>query len=155
MKPTLLILAWGMWSRYGWLKQIDWFWPHWQAILEYSIYDAIRAGFRKVVIVLRKDFQEQFDAKFANTFQWKIEVQYVYQTFDLARYGYGDGSQAVGPARGSCAGSLICYCLGITSVDPVKEGLLFSRFLSEARGGRSLVLEFKNVDPLPPEEMIK
>ena len=69
--------------------------------------------------------------------------------------GYGDGSQAVGPARGSCAGSLICYCLGITSVDPVKEGLLFSRFLSEARGGRSLVLEFKNVDPLPLEEMVK
>jgi DNA polymerase III subunit alpha len=66
--------------------------------------------------------------------------------------GWGDGSQAVGPGRGSAVGSLVCYCLGITSVDPVKEGLLFSRFLSEARGGRSLNLEFKNMDPLPPEE---
>jgi NDP-sugar pyrophosphorylase family protein len=86
-----------MWSRYGGLKQIDGFWPHWQAILEYSIYDAIRAWFGKVVIVLRNDFQEQFDAKFANTFQGKIEVQYVYQTFDLTRYGFGDGSHREKP----------------------------------------------------------
>jgi len=63
--------------------------------------------------------------------------------------GYGDGSQAVGPGRGSGAGSLICYLLGITSVDPVYEGLLFSRFMSEARGGRSINLKFKNVNPLP------
>jgi DNA polymerase-3 subunit alpha len=67
--------------------------------------------------------------------------------------GFGDGSQAVGPGRGSCCGSLICYCLGITSVDPVREGLLFSRFMSEARGGRSLKLEFSNIDPLPPDEL--
>lgn len=68
--------------------------------------------------------------------------------------GWGDGSQAVGPGRGSAVGSLVCYCLGITTVDPVREGLLFSRFLSEARGGRSLVLEFKNVDPIPPEDAL-
>ena len=66
--------------------------------------------------------------------------------------GWGDGSQAVGPGRGSAVGALVCYCLGITNVDPVREGLLFSRFLSEARGGRSLVLEFKNIDPLPPDQ---
>ena len=66
--------------------------------------------------------------------------------------GWGDGSQAVGPGRGSCVGALTCYCLGITSVDPIYEGLLFSRFMSEARGGRGIVLEFKNMDPLPPEE---
>lgn len=58
--------------------------------------------------------------------------------------GFGDGSQAVGPGRGSAVGSLICYLLGITNVDPVYEGLLFSRFMSEARGGRSIVLKFKN-----------
>jgi len=68
--------------------------------------------------------------------------------------GFGDGSQAVGPARGSAAASLICYCLGITSVDPVREGLLFSRFMSEARGGRSLQLEFKNIDPILPHELV-
>ena len=62
--------------------------------------------------------------------------------------GYGDGSQAVGPGRGSAVGSLICYLLGITNVDPVYEGLLFSRFMSEARGGRSIVLKFKNSQPI-------
>jgi DNA polymerase-3 subunit alpha len=66
--------------------------------------------------------------------------------------GWGDGSQAVGPGRGSAVGALTCYCLGITNVDPIYEGLLFSRFMSEARGGRSIVLEFKNIDPLSPEE---
>lgn len=66
----------------------------------------------------------------------------------------GDGTQAVGPGRGSAVGALTCYCLGITDVDPIYEGLLFSRFMSEARGGRSIILEFpKNMDPLPPEEV--
>lgn len=69
--------------------------------------------------------------------------------------GWGDGSQACGPGRGSAAGALVCYCLGITNVDPVREGLLFSRFMSEARGGRSICLEFKNIDPLPPAEFFK
>jgi DNA polymerase-3 subunit alpha len=58
--------------------------------------------------------------------------------------GSGDGSEAVGPGRGSAVGSLVCYCLGITDVDPIKEDLLFSRFLSESRGGRSMMLEFKD-----------
>jgi DNA polymerase-3 subunit alpha len=58
--------------------------------------------------------------------------------------GWGDGSEAVGCGRGSSAGSLVCYCLGITDIDPIREDLLFSRFLSESRGGRSMILEFKD-----------
>jgi len=65
--------------------------------------------------------------------------------------GWGDGSEAVGPGRGSAAGSLVCYCMGITDVDPVYEDLLFSRFLSEARG-KNMVLEFDS-EPLPPGEL--
>ena len=56
--------------------------------------------------------------------------------------GFGDGSEAVGPARGSAGGSLICYCLGITDVDPIPHGLLFSRFLSPSRGGKTLKYKF-------------
>tara|TARA_Y100000034_G_scaffold117749_1_gene157588 strand:+ start:32835 stop:34274 length:1440 start_codon:yes stop_codon:yes gene_type:complete len=56
--------------------------------------------------------------------------------------GWGDGSEAVGPGRGSAVGSLICYCLGITDVDPIREDLIFERFLSEARGGKSMKLRF-------------
>lgn len=55
---------------------------------------------------------------------------------------WDDGHDAVGPGRGSCCGSLVCYCLGITDVDPIKHNLLFSRFLSEARGGKSIKLRF-------------
>lgn len=60
--------------------------------------------------------------------------------------GWGDGSEAIGPGRGSAVGSLVCYCLGITDVDPIKHDLLFSRFLSMARGGRSMNLHFEEED---------
>lgn len=56
--------------------------------------------------------------------------------------GWGSGDEALGPGRGSAVGSLLCYCLGITDVDPIRHGLLFSRFLSENRGGRSIKLRF-------------
>ena len=59
--------------------------------------------------------------------------------------GWGDGSEAVGAGRGSAVGSLICYCLYITDVDPVHHDLLFSRFMSEARGGKSMKLRFSKV----------
>jgi len=62
--------------------------------------------------------------------------------------GWGKGDEAVGPGRGSCVGSLVCYCLGITDVDPLKHDLLFSRFLSEARGGREMKTRFSGV-PIP------
>ncbi len=61
--------------------------------------------------------------------------------------GYGDGSQAVGPGRGSAVGALTCYCLGITDVDPIEHDLLFSRFLSPARGGKQMKLRF-SIDPI-------
>lgn len=58
--------------------------------------------------------------------------------------GWGNGDEAVGPGRGSAVGSLACYCLGLTDVDPIKHDLLFSRFISEARGGKQLKLKFSN-----------
>ncbi len=82
MKPTLLILAAGMGSRYGGLKQIDGVGPHGEAIIEYSIYDAIRAGFGKVVFVIRKDIEEAFKEKFANKFEDRIEIAYAFQAID-------------------------------------------------------------------------
>ncbi|NGF56499.1 nucleotidyltransferase [Parapedobacter sp. SGR-10] len=86
-KPTLLILAAGMASRYGSLKQVDSFGPHGETIVDYSIYDAIQAGFGKVVFIIRKEFEdvmrEKFDAKLAG----KIEVDYAFQDFDLKKFG--------------------------------------------------------------------
>ena len=82
MKPTLLILAAGIGSRYGGLKQADSVGPAGEAIIEYSIFDAIRAGFGKVVIVIRKSIEQDFKEKFAGKFDDKIKVEYAYQELD-------------------------------------------------------------------------
>lgn len=82
MKPTLLILAAGMGSRYGGIKQMDAFGPHGETIIDYSIYDAIRSGFGKIVFVIRKDFAEEFKEMFDGKLQGKIETEYVMQEMD-------------------------------------------------------------------------
>ncbi|XVJ65794.1 MAG: nucleotidyltransferase [Lacibacter sp.] len=80
MQPTLLILAAGMASRYGSMKQTEGFGPNGETIMDYSIYDAIRAGFGKVVFIIREDFAEAFKASFEPKLQGKIETAYVYQS---------------------------------------------------------------------------
>jgi dTDP-glucose pyrophosphorylase len=79
MKPTLLILAAGMGSRYGGNKQLDEVGPSGETIIDYSIYDAIRAGFGKIVLVIRRDIEEQVKERFVNKLKGKIEVDYVFQ----------------------------------------------------------------------------
>ena len=79
MKPTLLILAAGIGSRYGGLKQVDPVGPNGEAIIDYSIYDAIRAGFGKVVFVIRESFAEAFSNSFSKKLEGKIETAYVFQ----------------------------------------------------------------------------
>lgn len=81
-KPTLVILAAGMGSRYGGLKQIDGVGPSEEGIIEYSIYDAIRAGFGKVVFIIRKDIEAPFREKFDGKFGDQIEVTYAFQGMD-------------------------------------------------------------------------
>lgn len=78
-KPTLLILAAGMASRYGSMKQTEGFGPSGETIMDYSIYDAIRAGFGKVVFIIRKDFAEGFKNTFEPKLNGKIKTEYVYQ----------------------------------------------------------------------------
>jgi UTP-glucose-1-phosphate uridylyltransferase len=79
MKPTLVIMAAGMASRYGSMKQIQEFGPSGETIMDYSIYDAIHAGFKKVVFIIRENFSEEFKAIFEPKLHGKIETQYVYQ----------------------------------------------------------------------------
>jgi NDP-sugar pyrophosphorylase family protein len=79
MQPTLLILAAGMASRYGSMKQIQSFGPSGETIMDYSIYDAIRAGFKKVVFIIRKDFAEDFKNIMEPKLKGKIAVDYVFQ----------------------------------------------------------------------------
>ncbi len=89
VKPTLLVLAAGMGSRYGSLKQMDGVGPNREAIIDYSIYDAIRAGFGKVVFVIRHSFGEEFREVFnEERFGGKIKVEYVYQELDCLPEGF-------------------------------------------------------------------
>lgn len=82
MQPTLVILAAGMASRYGSMKQIQSFGPSGETIMDYSIYDAIRAGFGKVVFIIRQDFAENFKAIFEPRLKGRIATEYVYQEKD-------------------------------------------------------------------------
>ena len=79
MKPTLVVLAAGMASRYGSMKQVQGFGPSGETIMEYSIYDAIRAGFGKVVFIIREEFLEMFKQAFGTKLEGKIEVDYAFQ----------------------------------------------------------------------------
>ena len=83
VKPALLVLAAGMGSRYGSLKQMDGVGPNREAIIDYSVYDAIRAGFGKVVFVIRHSFADEFREVFsADRFGGRIAVEYVFQELD-------------------------------------------------------------------------
>ena len=88
MKPTLIILAAGMGSRYGGLKQLDEVGPNGEAIIDYSLYDAIRAGFGKVIFVIRHDFEAAFKARFDPKLEGRITVEYVYQSLDQLPVGF-------------------------------------------------------------------
>lgn len=82
MQPTLVILAAGMASRYGSMKQTQGFGPNGETIMEYSIYDAIQAGFGKVVFIIRKEFAEMFAENFGKKLEGKIKVDYVFQALE-------------------------------------------------------------------------
>jgi NDP-sugar pyrophosphorylase family protein len=106
MKPTLLIMAAGMGSRYGGLKQMDGFGPNGETIMEYSIFDAIRAGFGKVVFVIREDFSEEFKAFIEPKIKGKIDFDYAFQSMEVSQYGFDfpDRKKPWGTAHAILAG---------------------------------------------------
>ena len=88
MKPTLFVLAAGMGSRYGGLKQLDGLGPHGETIMDYSIYDAIQAGFGKVVFVIRRVFEPDFREKIVSKYENRIPVELVFQDLDNLPAGF-------------------------------------------------------------------
>lgn len=88
MKPTLFILAAGMGSRYGGLKQLDGLGPDGETIMDYSVFDAIRAGFGKIVFVIRKDFEADFRAKILAKYENRVPVEVVFQSVDKLPEGF-------------------------------------------------------------------
>lgn len=82
MKPTLLVLAAGMGSRYGGLKQLDGLGPNGETIMDYSVYDALRAGFGKIVFVIREDFAEDFKKTVLKKYEDEIRCEICFQSLD-------------------------------------------------------------------------
>ncbi len=87
-KPTLLVLAAGMGSRYGGLKQIDPVGPSGETIIDYSVYDAIRAGFGKIVFVIRRDLEQPFKETVGSRFEKRVAVEYVFQELEKLPVGF-------------------------------------------------------------------
>lgn len=88
MKPTLFILAAGMGSRYGGLKQLDPLGPGGETIMDYSVYDALRAGFGKIVFVIRHDFEEEFQKRVISKYKDHIDIDVVFQDINALPQGY-------------------------------------------------------------------
>lgn len=88
MKPTLFLLAAGMGSRYGGLKQLDTLGPQGQSIMDYSIYDAIKAGFGKIVWVIRRDFEEQFRTQILAKYEGHVPCELCFQALDALPEGF-------------------------------------------------------------------
>lgn len=97
MKPTLFVLAAGMGSRYGGLKQLDGVGPSGETIMDYSIFDALRAGFGKVVFVIRKDFEKDFKEKIISKYEKSVPVEVVFQELDNLPAGYKLAPERVKP----------------------------------------------------------
>ena len=88
MKAALVIMAAGMGSRYGGEKQTDGIGPHGEAIMEYSVYDAVRAGFHKIVFIIKPEMEEAFRATVGQRISGTLEVRYAFQKLDLLPAGY-------------------------------------------------------------------
>ncbi|YCM45473.1 sugar phosphate nucleotidyltransferase [Verrucomicrobiaceae bacterium 227] len=86
--PALVVLAAGMGSRYGGLKQMDPMGPHGETVLDYSVFDAIRAGFSKIIFVIREDFAEDFKKNVGDKFDRQVEVAYAFQSLNDLPEGY-------------------------------------------------------------------
>lgn len=97
MKPTLFVLAAGMGSRYGGLKQLDGLGPSGETIMDYSIYDAVKSGFGKLVFVIRKSFEKEFVDKVASKYNKHIPVEIVFQELDNLPEGFTVSPDRVKP----------------------------------------------------------
>ena len=132
MKPTLFVLAAGMGSRYGGLKQLDGLGPNGETIMDYSIFDAIRGGFGKLVFVIRKDFEQDFRDKVLSKYEGHIPTELVFQAIDNLPEGFAVPEERTKPWG---TGHAILCCK-----DAVKEPFASAKFLYRVGNGNEIKL---------------
>ena len=139
MQPTLLILAAGMASRYGSLKQIQKFGPSGETIVDYSIYDAIRAGFGKIVFIIRKEFAQEFKDIFEPKLKGKVETDYVFQEMGAYMQGFevpADRTKPWGTAHAVlCAKDAINEPFAVINADDFYGRDAFEKAAAFLKGG--------------------
>ncbi|MDF9832066.1 NDP-sugar pyrophosphorylase family protein [Ereboglobus sp. PH5-5] len=150
MKPTLLVLAAGMGSRFGGLKQIAPVGPSGETLLDYSVFDAIRAGFGRVVFVIRRDFEEVFRAQVGAKYDGRIEVGYAFQAMDDLPPGFGVPSWRAKPwGTGHatwCARGEVREPFAVINADDFYGADAFRKltgFLTAASEGEAALVGFK------------
>jgi hypothetical protein len=141
-KPTLVVMAAGIGSRYGGLKQVDPIGPHGELIIDYSVYDAIRAGFGKVVFVIKEELEEIFRSRIGRRIEQKIETAYVYQRLNDLPAGYSVPAERQKPwGTGHavlCCRDAVDTPFGVINADDFYGATSFralADFLAEARDG--------------------
>ena len=144
MKPTLLVLAAGLGSRYGGLKQLDGLGPNEETIMDYSIYDAVKAGFGKVVFVIRKSFEEEFKEKVTKKYEHLLPIEIVFQELDDLPEGFELNPDRVKPWGTNHAlmmgKSVINEPFAVINADDFygrKSYEVMSNFLSQLEGSKN------------------
>ena len=144
MKPTLLVLAAGLGSRYGGLKQLDGLGPNGETIMDYSIYDAVKAGFGKVVFVIRKSFEEEFKEKVTKKYEHLLPIEIVFQELDELPEGFELNPDRVKPWGTNHAlmmgKSVINEPFAVINADDFygrKSYEVMSNFLSQLEGSKN------------------
>ena len=155
MTPSLVVLAAGMGSRYGGLKQIDPVGPGGETVLDYAVFDALRAGFGRVVFVIRRDFEQVFRERIGARYAGRIAVDYVFQSLDLLPPGF-----TVPPGRERpwgtghavwCAREALPGNFAVINADDFYGADAFAqlgRFLTTARGPRFAMVGFRLANTL-------
>ena len=138
MKPTLLILAAGMGSRFGGLKQLEPVGPAGETVLDYSVFDALRAGFGRVVFLIRKDFEEAFRERVGRKWESRTEIVYTHQSIDALPAGFTPHATRVKPWGTAhavwCARKAIAGSFGVVNADDFYGADAYMKLAAFLRG---------------------
>lgn len=152
MQLTLVVLAAGMGSRYGGLKQVDPMGPAGETVLDYSVYDAVRAGFDRVLFIIRRDFEAEFRASVGARFAGRVQVDYVFQALDALPAGHALPAGRVKPwGTGHavwCAREALSGPFAVVNADDFYGAGSFARlakFLRAAEAAKTATPEFAMV----------